>query len=317
MFAQSGLGYGRAALAPSRRGVVLKIVGEAKDSFPFCLCADDFALSAGVSRGILEALGAGRLSATSAMTNRPSWPIAARQVKQFEDKADIGLHLNLTLGNPLGPMPKFAASGQFPHLHQLVKAALLRQLPAVEIGQEISRQIDEFCEHFGAPPAFIDGHHHVHVLPQVRAQLFACLEAKGLSGKVWLRDSSDRLSRVLRRGVRELARSLGGAWLAKNFAREAAAHGFLTNDGFAGWSGGRPNLDCAVIFPRYLRAPGERHLVMCHPGYCDEELRAVDSLTFPREIELRFLLSSAFIQMLDRSGARLARLSNIAVEERT
>ncbi|MGA8169409.1 MAG: ChbG/HpnK family deacetylase, partial [Methylocystis sp.] len=38
------------------------------------LCADDYALSYGVSAGILEALRAGRLSAVSALTNGPRWP---------------------------------------------------------------------------------------------------------------------------------------------------------------------------------------------------------------------------------------------------
>ena len=36
----------------------------------FALCADDFALSPAVTRGILEALAAGRLTATSAMTTQ-------------------------------------------------------------------------------------------------------------------------------------------------------------------------------------------------------------------------------------------------------
>ena len=41
--------------------------------FAFMLCADDYALAPGVSIGILEALSAGRLTATSVMTNRPLW----------------------------------------------------------------------------------------------------------------------------------------------------------------------------------------------------------------------------------------------------
>jgi len=35
-------------------------MGMAETRFSFCLCADDFALSPGVNRGILEALDAGR-----------------------------------------------------------------------------------------------------------------------------------------------------------------------------------------------------------------------------------------------------------------
>ena len=78
------------------------------------LCADDYALSHGVSVGILEALRAGRLSAVSALTNGPRWPALGRDLARGEFDADVGLHLNLTLGAPLEAMPKFAPKGAFP-----------------------------------------------------------------------------------------------------------------------------------------------------------------------------------------------------------
>jgi chitin disaccharide deacetylase len=286
----------------------LIIVGRAAAYFSFCLCADDYALSPGVSRGILEALGAGRLSAASVMTTRPFWPKGAHELRQFKSKADIGLHLNLTLGSPLGDMPSFAATGRLPGISHVLKAAWRNELPEAEIGQEISRQLDGFCEHFDAAPAFVDGHQHVQVLPQIRSQLFACLDEKGFSGKVWLRDCSDRPWRILRRGV-ELTKALGIAWLGSGFATEASARGFATNDGFSGFSAFDPAHDFAADFGRYLRAPGRRHLIMCHPGICDEELVAADPVTLSRERELSFLLSPAFTAMLARKGARLARLS--------
>jgi chitin disaccharide deacetylase len=290
-----------------REGLI--IVGTAGAYFSFCLCADDYALSPGVSRGILEALGTSRLSATSVMTTRPFWPKGAHELRQFHTKADIGLHLNLTLGSPLGEMPAFAATGRLPGISHVLKAARRNELPEAEIGQEISRQLDSFCEHFGAAPAFVDGHQHVQLLPQIRSQLFACLEEKGFSGKVWLRDSSDRPWRISRRGV-ALTKALGIAWLGRGFAREASARGYATNEGFSGFSAFDPAHDYAADFARFLRAPGRRHLIMCHPGYCDEELVAADPVTLSRERELSFLLSPAFMEMLDRKRARLARLSD-------
>lgn len=278
----------------------------AEASFSFCLCADDFALSPSVSRGILEALAAGRLSATSVMTTRPSWPEAARALAKFKARADIGLHLNLTLGSPLSAMPKFAPSGHLPGIHHVLKAAQKSALPEAEIREEISRQLDSFSDHFGAAPDFVDGHQHVQILPQIRYWLFESLEKRGFAGKTWLRNSGDSPLRILRRGV-ELKKALAIAWLARGFAREAAARGFSTNSGFSGFSGFDPSRDYGADFAAYLRAPGGRHLIMCHPGYCDEELVSADPVTLTRERELNFLLSPAFLRLLDETGAKLAR----------
>jgi predicted glycoside hydrolase/deacetylase ChbG (UPF0249 family) len=290
-------------------GAERTIMDTAKAQFSLSLCADDYALSPGVSRGILEALHASRLTATGVIATSPSWPSGARALREYHAKADIGLHLNLTLGSPLGSMPAFAPSGYFPKLGRVLKTALIGELPQAEIGEEISRQIDKFCEHFGAAPDFVDGHCHIQILSEVRRSLFKALGKKGLSGKVWLRDSSDSFLRILRRNAGEYKKALGVAWLSKGFAKEASARGFSTNDGFAGFSAFDAGRDYAADFARYLRAPGQRHLIMCHPGYCDEELLASDPATLSREQELRFLLSSTFIDILDRSGATLARLS--------
>src|SRR3984893_13627115 len=273
-------------------------MGTVKAQFSFSLCADDYALSPGVSRGILEALRANRLTATSVIVTSPSWPSGARALREYHAIADIGLHLNLTLGCAPGSMPVFAPSGYFPKLGKVLKTALIGELPQAEVGDEISRQIDKFCEHFGAAPDFVDGHCHIQILSEVRGPLFKALRKRGLSGKMWLRDSSDSLLRILRRNAGEFKKALGVNWLGQGFAREACARGFPTNDGFAGFSAFDARRPCAADFPRYLRVPGKRRLVMCHPGYCDQELAAPDPATITREQELRFLLSSTFIDIL-------------------
>jgi predicted glycoside hydrolase/deacetylase ChbG (UPF0249 family) len=271
----------------------------------FILCADDFALSPAVSRGILEALRRGRLNATSVMTTRPSWPRGARDLHDFVGRAEIGLHVNLTLGAPLGPMPSFAPSGTLPDVYRVLGQARKGTLPEREIRDEIGRQIDAFAAARGTFPDFVDGHQHVQVFPRIRTWLLDALEDRGLSGKAWLRDSGDRAVRILRRGA-EPKKALGVAVLARGFAREARRRGFVTNEGFAGFSRFDPARDYAADFRRYLKAPGRRHLVMCHPGYCDDELLAHDSVTLTRETELAFLLSDDFMQFVESAGMALA-----------
>lgn len=273
----------------------------------FALCADDYALTPGVSRGILELLQARRLTAVSVMTTQAGWPEAADELKAFEPVADIGLHLNLTLGVPLGAMPGLAPAGEFPAAGTLVRAAVLGRLPLGEIAAEITRQIDAFARHFGRMPNYVDGHQHVHILPGIRNALLRVLAGQGLSGRLWLRDPGDRIDAILARPIR--GKALAVAVLAAGFAAQANDAGFAINDGFAGFSNFDPAGDYAALFAASLRSPGPRHLVMCHPGYADEALARLDPATLSRKTELAFFRSSAFTEILATSSAELVRLS--------
>ncbi|MBK9083359.1 MAG: ChbG/HpnK family deacetylase [Rhizobiales bacterium] len=277
--------------------------------FRFALCADDYALSPAVSRGIREAIAAGAVTATGAMTNRPSWPQAARELSGLEGRAEIGLHLNLTLGAPLAPMPRLAPHGALPTIREVIAAARAGRLPEAELRAEIDRQLDAFAAAAGAPPAFVDGHQHVHALPGVRAHLFDALAARGW--RPWLRDCGDRPGRILRRRV-SAAKALALALLSRGFRAGAERRGFLVNDGFSGFSGFDPGADYPAQFARYLVAPGRRHLVMCHPGHVDDELAAVDPVTTSRERELAFFLSPAFAEVCARAGAAPVQFSPIS-----
>jgi hypothetical protein len=275
---------------------------------PFALCADDFALSPAVTEGILEALAAGRLTATSAMTTQPGWPAAARAFRDLAPDADLGLHFNLTLGGPLGKMPQFAPDGVFPAMNAIVPAAWRGALPRNEIRDELRRQLDAFEAAAGSAPDFVDGHQHVQSLPGIADDLIAELYARGLAGRCWLRDSADRPKRIFARG-RHWGKALTVAALARGFRAKARAADFSTNDGFAGFSDFVAGGDYADDFATYLTAPGGKPLIMCHPGRVDDELARLDPVTLSRETELGFLLSDRFTEALATANARLARLS--------
>lgn len=272
------------------------------------LCADDYGLSYGVSAGILEALDAGRITAVSALVNGPRWPAMGLELVRRGRDADIGLHFNLTLGRPLSSMPKFAPNGEFPPLSQVVRMAYGKRLPMDEIRAEIDRQFDRFEAVMDRPPDHVDGHQHIHVLPGIRTALLDAMAARRLGGRVWVRDAGDGVHRILARGA-NARKALSALSLASGFCREARGRGFSVNDGFAGFSDFHPSFDYARIFQTYLRAPGRRHLIMCHPGHVDEDLKKLDPVTITREQELAFLLSSKLPEMLEKHGLRLTRLS--------
>jgi predicted glycoside hydrolase/deacetylase ChbG (UPF0249 family) len=268
------------------------------------LCADDFGLADGVSRGIAELAEMGRLSATGAMSNMPGWRRVAPDLKPLKHRIAVGLHLNFTVGSPLGPMPGLAPSGTFPALKDLLPKALKRQLPTTEIAEEIGRQIDAFEEAFGAAPAFVDGHQHVHVLPAIRPALIQALQARGYAGRVWLRDPTDKATAILRRPVGR-NKALIVRSLARGFARSAHAAGFRTNKGFSGFAPLDLSVPAARIFEEAFSRLGAQPLVMCHPGYVDDELRALDPALDSRVEELNYLKSDAFRALLEERGLRL------------
>jgi predicted glycoside hydrolase/deacetylase ChbG (UPF0249 family) len=258
---------------------------------PTVLSADDYAISPRVSEGIEELADAGRLSGTSAIVTLPDWPVMGRRLKALRPHLALGLHLNLTLGRPLAPMQKFTPAGTFLDIGTIMAAAAVGVLDAEEIFHEIIRQWRSFCDVAGFEPDFVDGHQHVHIVPTVRDALLKALVESGASSDLLIRDPADRMLRVLRRGL-YLRKAAGLSSLGYGFAAGVRRAGYITNHGFSGIS----QFDCRSSYPRELersfRAPGPRHLVMCHPGHTDDKLRALDPVTDRRETELRTIASA-------------------------
>ena len=269
------------------------------------VCADDYALTPGVSRAIRELIAAGRISATSAMTVCPYWAEEAAALAPVAGAADIGLHLTLTDHAPLGAMPMLAPDGRLPPVDGLLRASLLGRLPVVEIEAEIERQLVAFVDVWKRPPAHIDGHHHVHQLPGVRGALFRVL-ARQPSPRPYLRSCYEAPHRILARGVAPRKALIISA-LGLNFARAAARHGFAVNDGFSGvydlGAGQRPLGD---LFARFIRHLGPRPLAMCHPGYSDTTLAGLDPMTVQRDAEREFLAGEHWLRVLSAAGVAVA-----------
>lgn len=250
----------------------------------FILCADDFAMTDGVSRAILDLLGRGKLTATGAMTNRPHWRRLAPELAAFAGRADLGLHLNLTCAGPLSPMPRLAPAGTLPGLKEVARAAVASATARAEIASEIVRQLDAFEEALGRPPDFVDGHQHVHVLPGVRRALLDILARRYPAGALYVRDPADSAAAIRARGV-AVGKALVIAGLAAGFRRAALRRELHVNRGFSGVAPFDPQRDFGADLLRFLVAAGPLHLVMCHPGFVDEELRELDPVVATRPVE--------------------------------
>lgn len=261
------------------------------------VCADDYALTPGVSRAIRELIAGRRISATSVMTVSPYWSEEGPALAAVAGEADIGLHLTLTDQVPLGTMPELAPSGRLPSIEAVVRASLLGRLPVAEIEAEIERQLEAFVTVWKRPPSHVDGHHHVHQLPGVRRALLRVLGRQS-GTRPYLRSCHEPLSRIVRRGVAQQKAALISA-LGAGFARQAATAGFATNDGFSGiYEFGAVGHRLAELFARFVRDLGPSPLAMCHPGYSDTTLAGLDSMTAERDAEFAFLAGEGWLKVL-------------------
>ncbi len=222
------------------------------------LCADDFGFSPAVSRVIADLAGAGRINATGCMATMPGWPSDAAMLRDLPARVRTGVHLTLTLEAPLTRMPRLAPAGMLPGIDELRRHA--SALPLSEIAAEVSAQLDRFAQVMGRAPDFVDAHQHAHVLPGIRDVVLDAVAAQAPGA--WVRDCVDRASAIAARPWR--GKAAASAWRSRGLARAAATRGLTVNRGFAGHYGFAG--DYRAIFPRFLTAPGDVHLVMCHPG---------------------------------------------------
>ncbi len=269
------------------------------------VCADDYALTPGVSRAIRELIADGRISATSVMTVCPYWPDEAPALAAVCGTADIGLHLTLTDQTPLGAMPTLAPDGRFPSIDRMIRASLLGQLPIGEIEAEIERQLVRFVEVWGRVPAHVDGHHHVHQLAGVRGALLRILGRQRF-GKPYLRSCREPVRRILARRVAPAKAMLISA-LGLGLASTAKEWGLATNSGFSGvYDLAAAGASMEDLFSRFVHHLGPRPLTMCHPGYSDAALAGLDSMTAQRDVERAFLAGPAWIRVLEAAGVVVA-----------
>ena len=261
------------------------------------LCADDYALSASVSRGI-EALAAqGRLSATSVMVLAPRWPQDAARLRAcVADRAiDVGLHLDWT-------SPYARAAGHGVSLPVAMLRAVLGAYDPRTARAVIERQLDAFEAHWGAPPDHVDGHQHVQQFAGIAEALVEVLSRRYGARPPWLRLSEapaplrDAKSRViaalgaarLRRRAREAGLPIR-PWLIgiSDFAADATAFGARLAHGLA-------------------HAP-DGSVCMSHPGSPEHPHDPLDGIARAREAEYAWLSGPAFPETLARLGVQLVR----------
>lgn len=267
------------------------------------LNADDFGLTSGVNRAILELHHAGALTSATLMAHAPATEEAI-QLALSTPSLGVGCHIVLLDGLPVLSPPSLPTlanprTGRFrPTLGAFLRRLLTARIHPREIQAETATQI-ALLQSRGLHLTHIDTHKHTHIFPAVLRPVLRAARAAGIRSvrnpfePVWsLRAAPAALP--LRRAQLRMLRLFEPAFL-----RIVAEEGFTTTSGALGI------LATGTLSPVALAAllhglpPGVWELVT-HPGYNDADLaRAHTRLLDSREAERQALLALQPIPNID------------------
>lgn len=276
--------------------------------------ADDFGLTTGVNRAIVETHRRGVVTSATLMANSRAFDEAVRLAKA-EPRLSVGCHVVLVDGEPVLPAARVpsllatdARSGvRFrPALSGFALAAVRGRLREDEIEAEVTAQIRKL-QAAGISVTHLDTHKHAHMFPSVLKPLLRAASACGVRAVRNPFAPVKPLAHLLRRPplwtrysqVKMLRR------YAVGFRRAVAEAGMATTDGTLGIvvTGVLDHKLFAAIVGSLPEGTWE---FVCHPGYNDEELGQVKTrLRASRVKELGLLTSEAAREALAARGVEL------------
>lgn len=277
--------------------------------------ADDFGLTAGVNRAIVEAHQHGVVTSATLMANSAAFDDGVRLAKS-NPKLSLGCHVVLLDGAPLWAPEEISAllePDQDPprlrdKLLPFVSAALRGKIPERQIALEIAAQVQKIRA-AGLTPTHLDSHKHTHLFSAILKPLlevasefhirairnpFAPIKPLAFAHlarrpKLWTRYSQ----------VKALSR------FEASFRKQVAEHGIVTPDGCFGVvvTGA---LDQRLFESIMACIPEGTWEFVCHPGYNDADLGEIRTrLRESRVAELEVLTSAGARRSLERLGIEL------------
>ncbi|MDD5028959.1 MAG: ChbG/HpnK family deacetylase [Rhodoferax sp.] len=258
------------------------------------VCADDFAASSGVSRGIAQLAQCGRISATSVMVLSPRWAHDVALLRGMRGQTDVGLHLDWTSDFAL-------VAGHGMTLTQAMRRAVLGGFDQAQARAQIEHQLDLFEAHWGSAPDYVDGHQHVQQFNGIRQALLAVLTRRYavLPRKPYL-----RVSRVAQGGL-DLKSAMINAMGANALEIIASDAGTVCARGLFGvYDFKGDGARYGRLMQRWLRRAPSGSILMCHPA---QAVEAGDPIGVARVQEFGYLNGPDFATALQTARVRPAR----------
>ena len=259
------------------------------------LNADDFGLTAGVNRAIVELHRAGVLTSASLMA-RAAATDEAIELARATPKLGVGCHVVLVDGEPvlhaqnLPTLVDPRTNRFYPTLGEFIKDLLTGRVHSTEIEAETAAQI-AFLQERGVRLTHIDTHKHAHMFPGVLRPVLRAARAAGI--RAVRNPFEPAWSRRATHGAPWLRRVQVGVLrlLEPTFRRIVAEEGFTTTDGALGVLA-TGIVDSTTLSSLLRSLPAGTWELVTHPGYNDQDLDQVRTrLRASRETEREALLS--------------------------
>jgi hopanoid biosynthesis associated protein HpnK len=277
--------------------------------------ADDFGLTESVNRGIMVAHREGILTSTSLLANGSAFDQAVSLSQHFP-RLSVGVHLNLSEGKAVSPASRIPslANGQG-ELHlspvQLWSGILRRQVSLDHIHSECRAQILKVFD-AGIKPTHLDGHLHVHVLPQLSPVVIGIAEEFDICHIRCPLENLETTLPVLWKmngaSIGTLQRSAigyGVSSFARRFREQLRVAGLSSPGAFFGLAH-TGFLNAQALAALLALVPDGITELMCHPGYASGQLESLGgSLAGKREAEVLALTAPGIREMIRSVGIRL------------
>ncbi len=284
--------------------------------------ADDFGLTSGVNRAIVELHRAGVLTSATLMARARATEEAIAMARATPTLG-VGCHVVLVDGEPV-----LSATRDIPHLADPVDGCFsptlgkfVRWLYGLERGgagsaatraQEMEAEAYAQITHLqaaGVALDHVDTHKHTHMFPAVLRPVLRAARRAGIRRvrnpfePVWSRRATKRAGWVRRAEVAVLSQ------MRRAFARIVAEEGFVTTDGSLGVLA-TGSLDAETVRGLLRAAPAGTWELVAHPGYNDAELALVRT----RLRESRVVEQEALRAVAECAGVELARFADLPVD---
>jgi len=278
--------------------------------------ADDFGLTSGVNRGILESHQSGVVTSSTLMACGAQFQEGVALALQVP-RLSVGCHVVLVDGAPVlsvEQLSSLAIAGSPPRFREsligFAGRAAAGRLDQEQIEQEVTAQIQKL-QAAGIDVSHLDSHKHTHMFPVVLRGMLRAAKNCGV--------------RAIRNPFEPLVFAKVGGWKRQfqlrilqryraTFRNELAEAAMVTPDGCIGIAvtGG---LTLAAFQSLIENLPEGTWELVSHPGYIDEDLDEIKTrLRASREKELAILTSAAAKESLRRAQIELISYRELAAK---